>query len=284
MKALNFQTENKMNRTRNNNSPSQSTILAQCKKAAVKFMDIASNNRDGLFWLPDSKKDHLYDELKLEKSQETISYFKNATPACQATILRQTAAVFLKNEDQARSFRNDNNISNILVATSPTWIGWTGEHESPYLLFVKEGADLTGLIQRGTTLRDPNNNADWTSKKKTSTPQENSFGDEFYEDDGSYATSIRSAAAPSETRHSSADSYESPELETQTRLIDQLTLPRAYKVLAEISSIQDVEEVNKIKANTFAFINAIASNLGMSPYTMMEIPMNNGQNNTEEQA
>lgn len=287
------------------------SALSSTKKLAIEFMQKAASNKNGKFWLPTNKEtgDEIdYGELKIwthKLVDEALGkWFNDQTPSCQKTIVRQTAQIFLRKSHEANEFRTNNEICNIYVAISDSWRGWNGEPGSPYILFQKEGADLDFLIERGTLLLDPNDNQDWTTQQSSQSSMcrpTNNFHNCYSSDDssvdgssidGSHMTPIdvqpvqqpvlQPVQQPDDRSHScSGGSYASPVQDTL--LAEQLNQSSAFKVLAEISALTDIDEVDRVRNQIFAFINTIGSNLGYpsAPYAPYAIQLQGNHSETD---
>jgi hypothetical protein len=253
----------------------QTQALNAAKQIAKKFMTAVQNRPDGKMYLPQTKgtgEEIVYGELKLKLSPELSTWFKNQKLTTQKTIVRQTAQIFLADSDEANKFRINNDISNIYVAISPSWNGWTGQQESPYIFFQKTNTDIS-ILRDTTIFLDPKKNSDW-EQPSVSRPSTNNFNNcysrtersDYGSDDGSHMTPIDDLSVQHsvERSHScSGGSYASPVQDTL--LAKQLNQSSAFKVLAEISALTDVNEADHVRNQILAFIHTIGNNLGYAP-------------------
>ena len=265
----------------------QTQALNDAKRTARNFMEAAGKRPEGKMYLPLTKgtgDEIVYGELKLKLSHELRTWFNNQKSTTQKTIVRQTAQIFLANSDEANKFRINNDISNIFVAISPSWNGWTGQQESPYIFFQKKDTDIS-ILRDTTTFLDPKKNSDW-EQPSVSRPLTNNFNNcysrtEPSDDDcsvgcsdyGSHMTPIddQSVQQRDEGSHScSGGSYASPVQDTLRA--EQLNQSSAFKVLAEISAMTDIDEADRARNQIFAFINTIGNNLNLgyapAPYAV----------------
>lgn len=224
---------------------------------------LTSIKNNGKFYLP---KDMQYGELKV--FNEKTENYKDLKEQLllysideQKAILGNVASIFVANNKKANIFRSANNIKEIFIAISPTWKGWTGEYNSPYIFFQKNDSCLDSVLNRGTELLDPQCIDDWIFTEnidpifRTFTPQEYEDDDEDDNDHNTYCTTIES---DEKKVVDSVDSYDCTE-----SILNKLNLSNAHNILSELFLIEDEQEFERLRMNLLNFAQTLGYNLNV---------------------
>lgn len=216
---------------------------------------------DGKFYLP---KDIQYGELKV--FNEKTENYKDLKEQLllysideQKAILGNVASIFVANNKKANIFRSANNIKEIFVATSPTWKGWTGECNSPYIFFQKNDSCLDNVLNRGTELLDPECDDDWFFTENID-PVFRTFTFQKYEDEdenNDNNTNCSTIGLNDKIVIDSVGSYGCTE-----SILNKLSLSNAYNILSKLSLIEDKQEFERLRTDLLNFTQTIAYNLG----------------------